>query len=105
MERSHRVTGIGDRLRVRIGAGRRRGDVELRGAALQALVDEPELAADWLDVKVADGWASLKGNVAHQRQSDIAFSAVAALHDIAGITNDITVTSRLRGVDCRRRAS
>jgi osmotically-inducible protein OsmY len=105
VERSHGVMGIGDRLRVHIGAGPRRGDIELRGAALQALVDAPELAADWLDVEVADGWATLKGNVAHQRQSDIAFSAVAALHDIAGLSNAITVTAQLRDVEGRRRAS
>jgi osmotically-inducible protein OsmY len=105
VERSHGVTGIGDRLRVHIAAGHRRSGVELRGAAVQALVDEPELAAAWLDVEVADGGATLKGNVAHQRQSDIAFSAVSALHDIAGISNDITVTSQLRDGEGRRRAS
>ena len=49
------VSGIGDRLQVRVAAGHRPGDAGLRGAALQALVDTPGLAADWLDVRVSDG--------------------------------------------------
>jgi hypothetical protein len=50
------VCGIGDRLLVRVAAGHRPGDAELRGAALQALADAPGLAADSLDIRASDGW-------------------------------------------------
>jgi osmotically-inducible protein OsmY len=87
------VTGIGDRLQVRATANRRSGDAELRAAALQALIDEPALTADELDVRVDDGRVTLKGHVTHQRQSDVAFGAVAALDHVKGITNEIVTST------------
>jgi osmotically-inducible protein OsmY len=88
------VTGIGDRLQVRATSDRRRGDAELRAAALQTLIDEPGLTAEGLDVRVKERWVTLRGHVTHQRESDAAFGAVAALDDVKGITNEI-VTSTL----------
>jgi osmotically-inducible protein OsmY len=87
------VTGIGDRLQVRVTARRGSGDAELRASALQALIDEPELTADELDVRVNDGWITLTGHVTHQRQSDVAFRAVAALDHVKGIANEIVTST------------
>ncbi len=66
-------------------------DAEIRGAALQALVSSAGDVADRIDVHVADGWLTLKGEVKHQYDSDAAFEAVHALPGVGGITNEIKI--------------
>ena len=66
-------------------------DNEIRGAALQALSDGDVPAR--VEVDVANGWATLSGEVKHQRESDAAFAAVSGIAGVGGITNRITVVS------------
>jgi len=66
-------------------------DNEIRGAALQALSDGDVPAR--VDVDVANGWVTLKGEVRHQHQSDAAFAATSGIAGVGGITNRITVVS------------
>jgi hyperosmotically inducible protein len=73
----------------------RREDAEIRGAALQRLIWDPELVADYLDVQVKDGWVTLKGDVDYQFQSDKAFEHAASLHGVTGVTNKIQVTQAM----------
>lgn len=72
-------------------------DYELRGAALQALMTNDAVPADRVDVNVADGWLTLKGEVKHQSDSDAAFDVVSDVPGIGGITNEIVVVTA--GVD------
>jgi osmotically-inducible protein OsmY len=64
-------------------------DNEVRGAALQALADGGVPAR--VEVDVADGWVTLRGEVKHQHDSDAAFAAVSGITGVGGITNRITV--------------
>ena len=66
-------------------------DNEIRGAALQALSDDGVPAG--VDIAVANGWATLSGEVRHQRESDAAFAAASGIAGLGGITNRITVVS------------
>ena len=66
-------------------------DNEVRGAALQALMSNDAVPADRLDVTVANGWLTLKGEVKHQHENDAAFESVSALPGVGGITNEIKV--------------
>jgi osmotically-inducible protein OsmY len=66
-------------------------DDEIRGAALQALVSRPDVPDDMIDVRVADGWLTLSGQVKHQSDSNAAFEAVSGLPRVGGITNKIQV--------------
>jgi osmotically-inducible protein OsmY len=66
-------------------------DNEIRGAALQALMSNPEVPADRIDITVANGWLTLKGEVKHQYENDAAFDAVCRLAGVGGITNEIKV--------------
>jgi osmotically-inducible protein OsmY len=66
-------------------------DNELRGAALQALMSNDAVLADRIDVSVANGWLTLKGEVKHQHENDAAFESVSALPGVGGITNEIKV--------------
>ena len=66
-------------------------DNEIRGAVLQALRDGGVPAR--VDVDVANGWVTLRGEVGHQHESDAAFAAAAGIAGVGGITNRITVVS------------
>ena len=66
-------------------------DDEIRGTALQALISRPAVPADLIDVRVANGWLTLSGQVKHQSESNAAFDAVSGLPRVGGITNKIQV--------------
>jgi osmotically-inducible protein OsmY len=66
-------------------------DDQIRAAALQVLIWDPDVPDDHLDVTVRDGWLTLKGEVKHQHESDAAFEDVSRLRGVGGITNEIKV--------------
>jgi osmotically-inducible protein OsmY len=93
--RTRGVYTVDDELRVRLMDRDRRADAEIRGAALQRLMWDSQLVADYLGVEVKDGWVTLTGEVDHQFQSDKAFGHVADLAGVTGITNEIRVVETL----------
>jgi osmotically-inducible protein OsmY len=93
--RTRGVFDVYDELEVRLLNQDRRKDAEIRGAALQRLIWDPEIPGDYLDVGVKDGWVTLKGDVDFQYQSDSAFDHAASLYGVTGVTNDIKVNERL----------
>ena len=66
-------------------------DGEIRGTALQSLMENADVPADRVDVTVSDGWLTLRGEVQEQSASDAAFATVAGLPGVGGITNEIKV--------------
>src|SRR5690242_12178415 len=64
------VDEVDDQLKVSLLGADRRDDDEIRGVALQILTWDTEVPSDFVDVKVSDGWVTLKGDVFHQYQSD-----------------------------------
>ena len=93
-----RVTGVADvldDLNVRLLDDDRRDDAEIRGAALQRLIWDSLIPGEALDVKVEDGWVTLKGEVEFQFQNDLAFDDVAGLYGVMGVTNEIKVIELL----------
>lgn len=93
--RTRGVVDVYDELQVRLLDRDKREDAEIRGAALQRLIWDPELLAEYLDVRVKDGWVTLKGEVDRQYQSDKAFDHAAGLYGVTGVTNEIKVIERL----------
>jgi len=87
------VDDVIDELQVRLLNDDRREDADIRGAALQFLMWDVEVPAESIDVKISDGWATLKGDVSYQFESDAAFDDVACLYGVVGITNDIKVVT------------
>ena len=87
------VYDVDDQLKVNLIGSDRREDDEIRGVALQALIWDVEVPSDSVDVKVDDGWVTLKGNVSYQFESDAAYDDVASLYGVYGITNEIKVTN------------
>jgi osmotically-inducible protein OsmY len=72
-------------------------DAEIRGAALQSLMSNPGIPDERIEVNVADGWLTLKGDVKHQADSNAAFESVRRLDGVGGVTNEITVITA--GID------
>jgi osmotically-inducible protein OsmY len=72
-------------------------DDQIRGVAIQALMSDPEVPDDRIEVTVADAWLSLKGEVEHQYESNAAFAAVSGIPGVGGITTEIRVITA--GVD------
>ena len=85
------VYEVDDQLKVNLLGADRREDDEIRGVALQALIWDTEVPSDLVDVKVEDGWITLKGDVSYQFQSDAAYDDVASLYGVYGVTNEIVV--------------
>ena len=86
------VSEVNNQLKVNLIDADRREDDEIRGVALQALIWDTEVPSDSVDVKVQDGWITLKGDVRYQFQSDAAYDDVATLYGVYGVTNEIKVT-------------
>src|ERR1700742_3002550 len=87
------VYDIDNQLKVSLTGSDRRDDDEIRGAALQNLVWDVEVPSDFVDVKVHDGWLTLKGDVSYQFESDAAYDDVASLYGVLGVTNEIIVSN------------
>ena len=87
------VYDVDDQLKVSLAGADRREDDEIRGVALQALIWDTEVPSDTVDVKVQDGWITLKGDVSFQFESDAAYDDVASLYGIYGVTNEIKVNA------------
>ena len=87
------VYEVDNQLKVSLGGSDRREDDEIRGAALQILTWDVEVPSELVDVKVQDGWVTLKGDVSYQFQSDAAYDDVASMYGVYGITNEIKVTN------------
>jgi osmotically-inducible protein OsmY len=87
------VYDVDNQLKVSLTGANRREDDEIRGAALQNLIWDVEVPSDFVDVKVEDGWLTLKGNVSYQFESDAAYDDVASLYGVLGVTNEIIVSN------------
>jgi osmotically-inducible protein OsmY len=93
---ARRVEGVDyvyDELSVRLLDAAQRSDAELRGMALQAIAWDTEAPAELIDVKVTDGWVTLRGTVSWQFESDAAYEDVSNLFGVIGITNAIRVVN------------
>ncbi|HEX9482257.1 MAG TPA: BON domain-containing protein [Solirubrobacteraceae bacterium] len=82
---------VRDELNVRLLDEWAREDADVRGIALQILMWDVEVPAEAIDVKVSEGWVTLKGTVTYQFESDAAFEDVASLYGVVGVTNEIKV--------------
>lgn len=90
-EAAHRVRGVkavANEIEVRLPNASERTDADIAAAAARALLDR-------LDVTVAKGWVTLKGEVEWQYQKEDAERVVRRLTGVKGVTNLITVKPRV----------
>jgi osmotically-inducible protein OsmY len=87
------VYEVDDQLKVNLLGSDVREDEEIGGAALQFLIWDAEVPAESVDVRVSEGWVTLKGYVSFKFESDAAYDDVASLDGVLGVTNAIRVTT------------
>ena len=90
--RVYRVTEVCNERQVRMLAGSKRDDADLRGDVLQALMLD-RLVPMTVDAKVRDGFVTLTGTVQWQYQRDEAEFLTASVPGVPGIQNDIALRS------------
>jgi osmotically-inducible protein OsmY len=82
---------IGDDLRVHPPVSHRRGDDQLRAAALQKLTDDSRIRSTHIHVKVSRGRVTLTGYVREESERDAAVDDVAALTGVLGVSDRIEI--------------
>ncbi|MGC5020887.1 BON domain-containing protein [Micromonospora sp. DT47] len=86
-----RVRAVANDLTVRIAPSAERTDPELAAAAERALEWDAFVPVENLQVTVADGWVTLRGEVEWEYQRRAAERVVGRLTGVRGVSNGITV--------------
>ena len=97
-EAAHRVRGVkavANEVEVRLPSVSERTDADIAAAAARALEWDAFIPLDRLDVTIAKGWVTLKGEVEWQYQKGDAERVVRRLTGVKGVTNLITVKPRI----------
>jgi osmotically-inducible protein OsmY len=99
--RVYGVKAVANDLAVHLASIYERTDTEIAQAAVAALHWHTMLPHDRVTVAVTDGWLALNGTLDWQYQRDAAARAVRDLTGVKGVTNNITVTPRVKTTDVR----
>jgi osmotically-inducible protein OsmY len=96
---AHRVRGVkavANDLEVRLPSAAERTDADIAAAATRALEWDAFVPIEKLDVTVAKGWVTLRGDVEWHYQKTDAERVVRRLSGVRGVTNLITVQPRVQ---------
>lgn len=100
----HRVAGVkalADDLDVRLLPEHKRNDTELAHAVLAAFTWNVAVPEDKVQVDVADGWVTLRGQVAWDFQRRAAEGSVRSLAGVRGVSNLISIAPRVSSTDVK----
>jgi osmotically-inducible protein OsmY len=98
---AHRVNGVravANDIEVRLPSSAERTDTDIAAAATRALEWDAFVPIERLDVTVARGWVTVKGEVEWEYQRRSAERAVRRMSGVRGVTNLATVRPRLNAV-------
>jgi osmotically-inducible protein OsmY len=96
---AHRVRGVkavADDIEVRLPSSAERTDADIAAAATRALEWDAFVPIEKLDVTVAKGWVTLKGEVEWEYQKRAAERVIRRLSGVRGVTNLVTVKPRVQ---------
>lgn len=97
------VRAIAQEIEVRYPSDKRTADDDIAARALNILRWSAVVPAEKVQLKVQDGWLTLTGEVDWQFQRTSAESALRKLSGVAGVINNITLTSRVQPQDIKQR--
>ena len=97
------VRAIANEIDVKMPKPGERSDVDIAGAAANAMRWNVSLAATNVKVVVKHGWITLSGEVAHGYQKSVAESLVRYLMGVVGVTNEITVKPSVKMQDVKEK--
>ena len=93
-QRVHGVKAVADEIEVRLPSTAQRTDPDIAAAARHALESDASLATEHIDITVAKGIVTLKGEVEWHYQKEEAERAVRWLAGVRGVVNLLTVRPR-----------
>ncbi len=85
------VKAVAEEIKVELPFERVRGDGDIGAAVLERLAWDTSVPPDAVMVKVEKGWITLTGQVPWHYQKQAAEQAVARLHGVIGISNQLLV--------------
>jgi osmotically-inducible protein OsmY len=97
------VKAVANDIEVRLPAFAERSDADLAAAVLNALEWDANVPLDRVKVTISERWVTLIGEVDWQYQKLDAEQAVRRLTGVRGMTNHITVKSRIAPADLKKR--
>ena len=89
------LRGLAIDLEVELAPGHKRTDAEIADAAVKALDWNTVVPRNAIRVEVEDGWVTLAGSVDWSYQMRAAEHAVQPLAGVRGISNEITIATRV----------
>ena len=99
--RVYGVKAVANDLAVHLASVYERTDTEVAQAVVAALKWNTMVPNERVSVTVTNGWIALNGTLDWQYQKDAAARAVRDLTAVKGVTNNITVQSRVKTMDVR----
>lgn len=95
VQRVQGVKALAVELDVKLAPGHKRSDSEIAAAADTALKWHTQVPAERLNVRVEQGWVTLKGDVEWEYQRNAAMQAVRSLTGVLGVTNEIILKPKV----------
>ena len=89
------VKAVAEEIEVKLAIGVKRTDEEIAAAALNRLEWDVEVPNDVIRIKVENGWVTLTGEVDWHFQKEAAQRDVHALLGVVGVSNQVTIKSRV----------
>src|ERR1700733_7486015 len=89
MRRVRGVKAVAEEIKVKLPFERIRGDDDIAAAAIERLAWNTSVPADAITVRVEQGWLTLTGQVLWYYQKQAAEQAIARLHGVCGISNQL----------------
>lgn len=93
------VKAVAEEIEVKLSSGTKRGDDDIAKAAVNRLSWNVSVPTDAIKVKVEKGWVTLSGKVDWHYQMDAAEKDVRYLQGVIGVSNDVTIKTRVNTVD------
>ena len=93
------VKAIAEELEVRLPFTIKRDDAQIAAAAVDRLDWDVSVPEDKVKVKVEGGWVTLTGEVDWHYQKEAAHDDIRPLNSVIGISNQITIKSRVNTSD------
>jgi osmotically-inducible protein OsmY len=103
VERVHGVKAIVNDLTVKLPGALERSDADIAHAAVNALRWHIEVPDERIQVKVANGWVTLEGEVDRYFQKEAAERAVRYLMGVKGVANLIALRATPTPADIKQR--
>ena len=103
VERVKGVQAIVNELDVKLSGATERSDADIAHAAVNALRWHTQVPEERIQVKVANGWLTLEGEVDRYYQKEAAEHAVRNLTGVKGVSNVITLRAMPTPADIKHR--